>query len=176
MNWSTWVTWSQLPAFWPEMLASVSLLPLLQRSPVPPMALPLCEWTLSPQSVSSRLPSGDIHSACWPLGPGHWVFALDLFRCTMWRSLWARAWASPASLKLYKQALDTEAKEAILEFQEIYAVTLSNKNTQGKHFSCSFFTERQKASCKDRHWISHLHGVPVTIPLTCLKLRKVIPW
>lgn len=66
--------------------------------------------------------------------PGHWVFALDTFRCIMWHSLRA----SPASLKLYKQVLDREAKVALLELQEIYAVTLSDKNTQGEHFSCSF--------------------------------------
>jgi len=27
------------------------------------------------------------------------------------------------------------------------AVTLSNKNAQGEHFSCSFCIERQKTSC-----------------------------
>lgn len=103
--------------------------------------------------------------------PGHWVFALDTFRCTMWHSLWARAWASPAPLTLYKQALDREANVAILELQEIYAVTLSNKNTQGEHFSCCFFMERRKASCKGRHWINHLHGVLVTIPLNLLEVK-----
>lgn len=73
---------------------------------------------------------------------GHWVFALDTFRCIIWHSLWARVCASPASLKLYKQTFDTEANVAVLELQEIYAVTLSNKNTQGEHFSCFFFSWR----------------------------------
>lgn len=142
--------------------------PCCKRRPLLPKPVPLCEWTLRPPSVSSRLLSGDIYPAAG-CAPGHWVSALDTSRCIMWHSVWARAWGSPTSLKLYKQALDREAKVAVLELQEIYAVTLSNKNTQGEHFSCSFFMERRKASCKGRHWINHLHGVLVTIPFTFLK-------
>ena len=34
-----------------------------------------------------------------------------------------------------------------LNSTKLMAVTLSNKNTQGEHFSCSFCMERQKTSC-----------------------------
>jgi len=63
---------SHLPVFWPlhgspEMPASVSLQPLLQRSPLPPEPLPLCEGALSPPArVSSRLLSHSIYLARWP--------------------------------------------------------------------------------------------------------------
>lgn len=178
MDYSSRVARPRLPVFWPphswlEMLASISLLPLLQRSPLPPEPLPLWEWAVSPPELcvfqaALRRP---LFSPLAILQASRSLLVTESAAlCDTVSEPGPRLVQHP--FNYINRSWTKGQKCRYLNSRKRTTVTLSNKNTQGEHFSCSFCMERRKTSCTRKTLNQHLNGVLVTIPFTYLKLRN----
>lgn len=119
----------------------------LQRGPLPPELLPLCECTLSPpERVFQAALRRRLFS---PL-----AVLQDIGSLPLTDSAASCDTVSEPELGLVQHPLNyinrpwTERQKwPYLNSRKLTAVTLSNKNTQGEHFRGSFCMERQKTSC-----------------------------